>query len=87
MVYPLPSRSVTSCRYNCLLDFLSVAACIASLDLNGMVSSVIDNVESSLNTRLALADDVVISGGDVQGWESEDLKFGILAFKAEKSMV
>ena len=70
-----------------MLDFLSLAACRASLELNGIVSSMIDKVESSINTRSGLADDVVISRGNVEGGESEALKLGISVYKAEKVMV
>ena len=95
----MPSRSETSCRYNCLLDSLSLAACKASLELNGVVSSIIENVESSINTRSGLADessintrsgladDVVTSRGNVERGESEALKLGISAYEAEKGMV
>ena len=70
-----------------MLDFLSLAACKASLELNGIVSSMIDNVESSINTRSGLAEGVVISRGNVEGGEYEALKLGILAYKAEKGVV
>ena len=80
------------------MDFLSLAACKASLELNGMVNSIIKNVESSintrsgladessLNTRSGLADDIVTSRGNVEGGESEALKHGISAYKAEKGI-
>ena len=71
-----------------MLDFLSLAACKASLELNENVSSIIDNnVESSINMRSGLAGDVVTSQGNVEGGESEALKLGISVYKAEKVMV
>ena len=47
----------------------------------------IDNVESSINTRSGLADDIVISPGNVEGGESQDLKLRISVYKAEKGVV
>ena len=46
-----------------------------------------DNVEFSTTSKSSLADDVVTSGGNVEGGESEALKLGILAYMAEKAMV
>ena len=86
-VYPLSSISETSCRYDCLLHLLSLAACNAFLELNGIVSSITDKVESSIDTRSGLADDIVISRDNVEGGESEALKLGISTYKAEKGVV
>ena len=43
--------------------------------------------ESSINTRSGLADVLVISQGNLERGESEALKFGISAYKAEKGVV
>ena len=43
--------------------------------------------ESSINMRSGLADGIVTSQGNVEGGESEALKLGISACKAEKGMV
>ena len=53
--------SETSCRYDCWLDFLSLASWKASQKLKGMVSSVMENVKYSMNTRSGLEDDIETS--------------------------
>ena len=53
-----------------------------------MVSSIIVNAESSINTMSGLANDVRISQGKVEGArESESLKLGITVQKAEEGVV